>query len=773
MSPEKEPTAAQGSRAAVESLRLVVAGRVQGVGFRPFVYRLANALALGGWVRNCSGQVEIHLVGPTPALECFARRLLKDAPPLARPRIVEQRRLPAEEQTGGFHILPSDAESRPEIHLPPDYFCCDDCLAELRDPQARRYRYPFINCTQCGPRYTLIERLPYDRPNTTMAGFPLCAECQAEYQDPLDRRFHAEPLACPVCGPELSFESREEFVTGNEQALARAVEQLRQGRILAVKGVGGYHLLCDACNDLAVQRLRRKKFRPHKPLAVLFPWAGEDGLEELRRHLAPDAEESRAVIDPSRPIVLIRRAEGSTLSSQIAPGLGEIGAMLPYSPLHHLLAQDFGGPLVATSANLSGEPVLTDSEEVCKRLGGVCDAYLHHNRPILRPADDSVVRVIAGRPRPLRIGRGLGPLELGLPAPLPAPTLAVGGHMKNTVALAWDRRVVLSPHIGDLDSPRSLAVFRQVIDDLCRLYRVEPRVLLCDAHPNYTSSRWARRQAEEKGWALRPVYHHHAHAAAVAGEFPEERRWLVFTWDGTGLGADGSLWGGEALLGRPGHWRRVASLRPFRLPGGDKAGREPWRSAAALAWEEGYDWAPPQLDTELIHRAWQRHINSPVSSAVGRVFDAAAALSGLIETASFEGQGPMLLEAHACCADQSPPDLSLALYEDAEGVLRLDWAPLTALALNRRRSSAARALAFHHALAEGLVSQALELRRRHGDFAVGLAGGVFQNRLLTERVLERLQAAGLRAYLPARVPCNDAGLAYGQVIEALGDIDPW
>lgn len=765
MSPEKDSSTACGPE-ATESLRLVVAGRVQGVGFRPFVYRLANALGLGGWVRNCSGQVEIHLQGPASALEAFERRLLQDAPPLARPRIVEQRYLPDGGEVTEFRILPSDADSRPEIHLPPDYFCCDDCLAELRDPAARRYRYPFINCTQCGPRYTLIERLPYDRPNTSMAGFPLCADCQAEYQDPLDRRFHAEPLACAVCGPELSFEAQGEAVVGNEPALARAVEQLRQGRILAVKGVGGYHLVCDACNDLAVQRLRRKKFRPHKPLAVLFPWAGEDGLAELRRHLVPDAEEARAVTDPSRPIVLIRQAPGATLSSQIAPGLGEIGAMLPYSPLHHLLAQDFGGPLVATSANLSGEPVLTDNEEVRKRLDGVCDAYLHHNRPILRPADDSVVRVIAGRPRRLRIGRGLGPLELTLPAALPAPALAVGGHMKNTVALAWDRRVVVSPHIGDLDSPRSLAVFRQVIDDLCRLYRVEPRLLLCDAHPNYTSTRWARRQAEESGYELRAIYHHHAHAGSVAGEFPEERRWLVFTWDGTGLGADGNIWGGEALLGRPGDWRRVGSVRPFRLPGGEKAGREPWRSAAALAWEEGYDWSPPQLDTGLIRQAWQRRINSPVSSAVGRLFDAGAALSGLIETASFEGQGPMLLEASAL-TDERLPEVTLELREDADGVLRLDWAPLTALALNRRLSSAARALAFHHALAEGLVAQARELRRRHGDFAVGLAGGVFQNRLLAERVLERLQAEGLRAYLPVAIPCNDAGLAYGQVIEAL------
>lgn len=769
MSPEHSPS----SRAApppLQARRFVVAGQVQGVGFRPFVYRLATSLALTGWVLNRGGHVEILAQGTAERLDAFAQRLLGEAPPLARPSLAESIEVTAGDIHADFRILASHETERARIHVPPDHFTCPDCLAELTDPADRRYRYPFINCTQCGPRYTLIERLPYDRPNTSMAGFTLCPACQREYDDPSDRRFHAEPLACPVCGPRLRLEIGEESVDGNEPALARACEELRRGRVLAVKGVGGYHLICDAANDLAVQHLRRMKFRPHKPLAVLFPWRGEDGLAAVREQLDPDPQEAAALTDSRRPIVLMRLRPDSTLSHQVAPGLREVGAMLPYSPLHHLLVEDFGGPLVATSANLSGEPVITDTDEARRRLTLLCDGFLHHDRPIVRPADDSVVRVIAGAPRLLRLGRGFAPLELNLPSRLAQPLLAVGGHMKNTVALAWEDRAVLSPHIGELDSPRSLAVFRQVIDDLCRLYRVAPRHVACDAHPQYTSTRWARRQAADLGWEVLPVYHHHAHASLVAGELTQEPRWLVFTWDGTGLGPDGSIWGGEALLGAPGNWSRVASLRPFRLPGGDKAGREPWRSAAALAWEDGLQWYSPEADSAVVHEAWRRGINSPRSSAAGRVFDAGAALAGLMAAASFEGQAPMWLEALAAGAEEAPVP-TLPLREEGD-LMILDWAPLLPLALNRRLSPAARALALHRTLAEGLIAQALRLRERHGDFAVGLSGGVFQNRLLTERVIERLTAEGLRVHLPERVPYNDAGLAFGQLVEIAATLPP-
>jgi hydrogenase maturation protein HypF len=733
-------------------------GRVQGVGFRPFVYRLAQRYGLKGRVQNLAGQVEIIAAGASPALAAFEAALLHEAPPLARPRILSSETAPAQD-FAAFSIVASRSDMPARIHVPPDYFACDDCLRELRDPRDRRYRYPFINCTQCGPRYTLITRLPYDRPNTTLAGFTLCAACRAEYENPLDRRFHAEPVVCPRCGPALQYRAADGVLLDDTAAaLAATVASLRSGRIVAVKGIGGYHLMCDAGNATAVLRLRARKPRPHKPLAVMFPWRGDDGLDAVREALHPDAVQAQLLRDPMRPIVLIPRKPDTALATAIAPGLNDVGAFLPYSPLHHLLLEDFGAPLVATSANISGEPVLTDNAEVEARLPHVAEAFLHHNRPIARPADDPVYRIIAGKPRPLRLGRGSAPLELTLPRALSQPLLAVGGHMKNTIALAWDDRVVISPHIGDLDAPRSLAVFEQVIDDLQALYQISASRIVCDAHPVYASARWARHSA----LPVQTVLHHHAHASALAGEYPEIKNWLVFTWDGVGYGADGSLWGGEALLGAPGHWRRVASFRPFHLPGGERAGREPWRSAAALCWENGIDWLGKVDDIDLVRQAWTKRINAPATSAVGRLFDAASALLGLIETASFEGQGPMLLEA-ICASDAV--GVSLPLMPDAEGVLRSDWAPLVPYLLDEQRSAGERAAGFHASLAQALLDQALALRELRGEFVVGLAGGVFQNHVLTERAVMLLQANGFDVRLAVALPCNDAGISFGQVIE--------
>jgi hydrogenase maturation protein HypF len=732
-----------------------VGGRVQGVGFRPFVYQLAVRLGIAGRVSNVGGQVLIEAEGSRAALEAFERALVSAAPPLARPELISA----AACQVGrfcGFDIIDSSGYAT-EVHVPPDQFCCDECLRELRDAADRRHRYPFINCTQCGPRYTLIERLPYDRPNTSMAGFPLCEACRAEYEDPANRRFHAEPTACAVCGPQLSFEQDGATPTG-DAALTACVQALRAGRIVALKGVGGYHLLCDATNEQAVNRLRARKGRPHKPLALMFPWRGDDGLAVARAHLDLDPTAEAALVSAARPIVLCRRRAASSLPAALAPGLSELGAMLPYSPLHHLLLDEFAGPLVATSANISGEPVLTEATAVSARLGEVADAFLHHDRPILRPADDAVVRVMAGQVRPLRLGRGLAPLERKLPFHIDTPTLAVGGHLKNSIALAWDRRVVVSPHIGELDSPRSLEVFAQVIADLQRLYGVRARRVVCDAHPDYGSHRWAR----DSGLPVVAIQHHHAHASALAGEHPEVGRWLTFTWDGVGLGADGSLWGGEALLGRAGGWRRVASFRPFRLPGGERAGREPWRSAAALCWEMGLDWSGPGGDsTDLLRAAWDKRINAPETSAVGRLFDAAAALLGVAERTSFEAQAPMALEAMAAGDGVA---LALPLRRGADGLWRSDWAPLVRHLLAGERTPQQRAMDFHRSLAGALMEQVRAVAEEHAFEAVGLTGGVFQNKLLCELALSTLEAAGYVAFMPSELPCNDAGLAFGQIM---------
>jgi hydrogenase maturation protein HypF len=756
--------ATRDSRHAAAAWR--IGGRVQGVGFRPFVYRLAHVQGLTGWVRNCGGEVEIHAEGPTERLQLFGEALLSHAPPAAGPRLLELRAAPLE---GGaqFEILPSAAAEKLKVHVPLDLFTCDECVTELADCTARRYRYPFINCTQCGPRYTLIRAMPYDRPNTTLDRFALCPRCAEEYADPHDRRFHAQPLACPACGPMLYWRAPASSIGGNAPALAAALSALRDGQIVAVRSVGGYHLLCDAANEHAVARLRARKGRPTKPLAVMVPWLGLDGLDYARSVARLTPLEASALRDTVRPIVLAPRTTRSALAPSIAPGSSAIGLMLPYSPLYHLLLADFGTALVATSGNVSGEPVLAAPEEAEARLAHVADGFLHHDRAIVRPADDPVVRVIGGAIRPLRLGRGTAPLELALPRPMAVPTLAVGAYSKTTVALAWADRAVVSPHIGDLGSPRGREVFAQVVHDLQQLYGVRARRIAHDAHPGFPSTRWAR----ESGLPTHPVWHHEAHAAAVAGEHPSDAPLLCFTWDGLGLGPDGTLWGGEALLGRPGAWRRFASWRPFRLPGGERAAREPWRAALALSWEIGSSWPEGDgLFDPLLRLAWDRALNTPMTSSVGRLFDAAAALLGVCRYASHEGEAGMCLErlCEEGAVSATPVDaIVLPLARDAAGIWRSDWAPLLPVLQDARIEPAARARQFHASLARALCAQALAARRETGVNRAGLCGGVFQNRTLSEQARGLLTEEGFEVLMPRELPVNDAAISFGQLIETI------
>ncbi|MGD8827223.1 MAG: carbamoyltransferase HypF [Gammaproteobacteria bacterium] len=749
-------------RAAQRTARhLWVEGRVQGVGFRPFIYRLAHEHRLNGWVVNNGGRVEILVEGEPESLDAFVADLIDRAPPLARPIIAEGKREKAQ-ALRRFEIRHSRSEGAPRIHVPPDQFACDDCLREMNDPEARRFRYPFINCTQCGPRYTIIRAMPYDRPNTTMQCFELCDDCVDEYGDPLDRRFHAQPLACPDCGPSLVYRDHQRPIRENAAALRSCVATLRAGGIVGIRGIGGYHLVCDATSEPAIRRLRVRKQRPDKPLAVMVPAAGKDGLDWVRRVARPNRQHALLLVDPMRPIVLVPSLPDSRLAPGIAPGLAEIGLMLPYSPLHHLLLGEFGRPVVATSGNISGEPVITEPAEAEQRLAGVADAFLHHDRPIQRPADDPVFREISGRMRPLRIGRGSAPLELELPLAVDVPMLATGAFLKNTVALAWENRVIISPHIGDLASPRGQAVFRQVAGDLQALYGVQAKRIACDGHPDFPNSRWAR----DSGLEVIPVPHHFAHASAAAAESDLHEERICFTWDGVGLGEDGTLWGGEALVGTPGQWQRFASLRPFRLPGGDKAVDEPWRTALSLCWTAGQSWpAGAELCEPLLRKAFARGVNSPPTSAAGRLFDAAAALLDVTHTASFEGQGPMQLETLAAGTLESE-GLSLPMSVDDNGVWRSDWAPLLSILLDSRRSVEERARRFHASLALTIREQAIQARRRHGIATVSLTGGVFQNRVLTHLARILLTDAGFTVSLPARIPLNDAGISYGQIIEA-------
>lgn len=743
---------------ATDAIRLTLSGHVQGVGFRPFVFRLAEEQGITGYVQNCLGEVVVVACAGRATLERFRRELIERAPPLAAPEIrgfEPYDGLPPET----FTIVPSSDYAGADVYVPADCFMCDDCRHELHDPNDRRFRFPFINCTQCGPRYTLIGALPYDRPNTSMAGFALCDACRQEYEDPGNRRFHAEPVSCPDCGPTLEFRVRDlPAQTDTEAALAGAVAVLRSGGIVAVKGIGGYHLMCDARDAAAVDRLRERKRRPHKPLAVMFPLAGDDGLDALREAVAIDDNECSQLTGPMRPILLARKKPGTSLAANLAPGLDTLGVFLPYSPLHQLLLDDVGAPLVATSGNVSGEPVLTDNPDAERRLSDLADGFLHHNRPILRPADDPVYRRIAGRVRPLRLGRGAAPLEFEVDCAQPEPLLAVGGQMKGAIALAWQKRIVVSPHIGEMHSPRSLAVFEQVGRDLQALYGVTATRLVCDAHPAYTTHRWAR----EQSLPVTTVWHHHAHASALAGEFRLRGRWLTFTWDGVGLGEDGTLWGGETLYGSPGNWQRVASLRTFRLPGGERAGREPWRSAAALLWETGRTWLQSPDEQGLAKAAWERNLNCPTSSAAGRLFDAAAALVLGDTHTSFEAAGPMRLES-LCRRRQAPK--ALPLEETADGLLRSDWSPLLGVLTDQTLAAAYRAEVFHSSMAQALLQQALRLRDELDIDQVGLCGGVFQNRVLAGQAKELLTRNGFRAYLPGRLPANDAALSFGQAVE--------
>lgn len=743
---------------ALQARRLVLTGRVQGVGFRPFVYRFAQQFRLKGWVRNSAGRVLIHVEGSAADLDTFAKSLTADPPPLAKPRVATLDDA-AFEGYADFRILASAAAGPADIHLPPDLFCCDDCLAELLSPSERRHRYPFTNCTQCGPRYTIIASLPYDRAATSMAGFALCPDCRAEYDDPGDRRFHAQPLACPKCGPQLVLVRAGATIARKEAALDAALAALRDGDIVAVKGVGGYHLMCDAANDGAVARLRTRKRRPDKPLAVMFPQMGRDGLEAVRACVTLARQEAEACTDPARPIVLAQRRQDCRLSAALAPGLAELGVILPYSPLHHLLLAGFGKPLVATSGNMSGEPVIADNDEAQNRLAAIADAFLHHNRPILRPADDPVIRVVTGSARSVRLGRGMAPLELEIDEALREPMLATGGQMKVAIALAWDRRLVLSPHIGELDSPRGQATFEQVVSDLQAIYQTRATRIVCDRHPGYASARWAMAQ----GLPVTRVSHHVAHASGLAGEYPRVKRWLIFAWDGLGLGDDGTLWGGEAFVGSPGAWQRLGSLRPFSVVGGDRVAREPWRAAAALLWETARDGLHDDRATALAGETWRKQIGTARTSSVGRLFDAAAALVLGLKSTTFEGQGPMMLESIAA-SDCEP--VGLPITPDADGLSRIDWEPLLPMLTDRGLSPARRAGIFHASLAAALCDQAASIAESEPFEAVGLTGGVFQNRRLAECVTERLAARGLTAHLPRLVPANDGGLAFGQIIEA-------
>ncbi|KFA92183.1 carbamoyltransferase HypF [Archangium violaceum] len=744
---------------------ITVHGVVQGVGFRPFVHAAATARALAGWVRNRTDGVRIEVEGPAPAVEEFVRVLSREAPPAARLTRVEVSEVPPRHERA-FLILESDPDAPPRPTVPADLATCPECLAEVASPGERRFRYPFTNCTRCGPRWTLIESLPYDRPRTSMKGFALCAACAAEYRDVRDRRFHAQPIACPACGPRVSLLAPDgSRLAEDEAALRSAVETVREGRVLALRGLGGFHLLVDATSSEAVTRLRQRKRRPEKPFAVMFP-----SLQVLRSVCEVSPEEAAVLTSPAAPILLLRRRQPGraevSVAESVAPGNPWLGAMLPYTPLHGLLLEAAGRPLVCTSGNLSDEPLCIGPEEALARLHEVADCFLMHDRPIVRPVDDSVARMTPEGLQVLRRARGYAPLPLSLPE---APCLlALGGQLKGTVALCVGEEVVVSQHLGDLGSLEGSRLLARTAEDLLRLLEARPVALACDLHPDYASTRLAERLSGEWGVPLVRVQHHHAHVAACMAEHGLSGPVLGLAWDGAGLGTDGTLWGGEALVVEGAGFLRVAHLRPFSLPGGERALREPRRAALGLLHEVEGAGAVAHLqesftarEAEVLVTMLERGLQSPRTTSMGRLFDAVAACSGIRMQAGFEGQAAMALEFAAGAGEAEPYPLPLGDGTPAVA----DWEPLLReLLADRKRGvpSPLMAARFHAALA--VLAESIAVRV--GLPRVVLSGGCFQNLRLLRDVRARLLARGFGVFSPRQYPPNDGGLSLGQVAVA-------
>jgi hydrogenase maturation protein HypF len=757
---------------------LRVRGVVQGVGFRPFVYGLATDLGLAGWVRNTSAGVEIAVEGFPATVEAFRKGLQEQAPPLARIDAIEDEPRDPDGYSA-FEILAS--VDRPESYQPvsPDVAVCPDCLRELFDPHDRRYRYPFINCTNCGPRFTIIADIPYDRPNTTMAGFGLCPACAAEYEDPRDRRFHAQPVACPACGPRLWLEAGGERIAQDEDALQTARRLLRQGKVVAIKGLGGFHLACDATSPGAVGELRRRKLRVDKPFGLMLP---DLATVEAYCHVGPD--ERQLLESRERPIVLLERRSGSSIVESVAPGQHHLGIMLPYTPLHYLLLEpDSGFPpaLVMTSGNMSEEPIATENDDARARLAGLADAFLMHDRDIRTRCDDSVLRVFGGQTYPLRRSRGYAPFPVRLPRSVPT-ILAVGGELKNAFCVARDAYAFLSHHIGDMHNYETYRSFEDGVTHFERLFRVRPAALAYDRHPDYMATRYALQRSQDEGLAAVGVQHHHAHIAAcmLDNDHPGDRPVIGIAFDGTGYGDDGLIWGGEFLVADYAGYRRAAHLSAIPMPGGEAAVREPWRLAlawlerAGMAWEadlppfKGSSAEARRIVRSMIgEHARDPKLNAPLTTSMGRLFDAVSALCGVRQEVNYEAQAAVELEAGL---DRQ----ANGAYKFAVDGAEIDPSPVIREVVDDvRHGVAASAIAarFHRGVVEMVLRVCADIHRQTGLNEVALSGGVWQNMTLLEWAVEGLRGAGFTVLLHRQVPANDGGLALGQVAVAAEQLE--
>ncbi len=753
----------------MESRHITVRGVVQGVGFRPFVYRLAREHRLAGWVLNTSGSVEIEVEGEEPAVARFLEEMRGSPPPMARIEEIAAAPL-APQGHKGFRIIESRPEPGQYQLVSPDIATCEACRREVLSPGDRRYRYPFTNCTNCGPRFTIIEDIPYDRSLTTMRGFTMCPLCRREYDDPLDRRFHAQPNACPVCGPSLALVDRDGAPAGAGDVIQAAGGLLRDGQILALKGLGGFQLACDATDDEAVKTLRGRKHRPSKPLAVMMA-----GLEDIRRHCLVSPEEERLLLSGQSPIVLLRwRREESSVCAGVAPGLNYLGVMLPCTPLHHLLTREAGCPLVMTSGNLSEEPIARDNDEALARLGRIADFFLLHNRDIYARYDDSVSLVEDDLPRVVRRARGYAPFPISLPFES-RPVLACGAEEKNTFCLTRDRHAFVSQHIGDMENEETLEHFEKTIDLYRRLFRIEPEVIACDLHPEYLPTRYAHRLvAGGSGLRLVPVQHHHAHIASCLVENGRQDPVIGVAFDGTGYGSDGTIWGGEFLVADLVGFRRVGHLEPVPMPGGAAAIRKPYRMALGyLLALLGWDFSLRELrlfghidpgELVVVGRQIERRVNSPLTSSAGRLFDAVSALAGVRGEVDYEAQAAieleMLADGNAKASLVYPYNVS---EEDGCRVVRLgDLVTAVVEDVKSGVDPGALSTKFHWTMAAMIVEVCRAVSRDTGIRAVALSGGVFQNRLLFRLTLDGLRRAGLEVLTHRLVPCNDGGISLGQ-----------
>jgi hydrogenase maturation protein HypF len=750
----------------LEGRRIEVRGTVQGVGFRPYVYRLAREEGVAGRVRNDAHGVTIEAFGLAGAIEAFLRRLEDAPPPAARVRDVRSAPIP-HEPFRDFVIADSQGTGERRVSIPPDLALCAECLAELRDPQDRRHRYAFTNCTNCGPRFTIIRSVPYDRRNTTMAGFTMCPRCRAEYDDPRDRRFHAQPNACPDCGPRLTLlDARGAPRPGDPLSEARRL--LAGGRVVAIKGIGGFHLACDATSDAAVSRLRERKGREGKPLALMVA-----DLREAERLCVISTEERRLLDSPARPIVLLRARPASGVAPSVAPGLGRLGVMLPYSPLHHLLFDAPDGtlpPLVMTSGNRSEEPIATDNADALRRLSDIADAFLLHDRPIHVRCDDSVSRVAAGGEVPIRRSRGYAPFPVRLPFES-RPVLAVGAELKSAICVTRGPYAFTSPHIGDLENVETYVSYRSMVERMMELFRVRPIAVAHDLHPDYLSTRYAL--GLDPALPRVAVQHHHAHVAACMAEHRLTGPVIGVAFDGTGYGPDGAVWGGEFLVADYAGFERVAHLGYVPMPGGDRAAREPFRMALAHLLRAFGEWDPElspvreatDAERRMIRRQLEREINAPLTSSVGRLFDAVASLAGVRHRARFEAQAAMELEALAEGPAGAPYPVEIAggapLVIEPGPMIRgvvddlAEGAPPTRIAAR-----------FHATVAEAVVRISERMRASRGLDRVVLSGGVFQNAILLGATRQGLEACGFEVFSHHLVPPNDGGIALGQAAVA-------